>query len=321
MTLKNYILAFGIVVLVLVGTIFLFFRDNTSGGVDTWNVTVPADGFVAKDEFIPVSFSYTAPSSIYGKFVDGNFSIALSGGKDNKVHILPLYPREIPNLFESDGINVVRFGDVFAINKEHTFSGYAYLSPLIFDGKYDARFVFDRTEEGKSPTVLSQSKSRKFEVKRIFQTRHSLAVSPLSASAMPHGDGMVTLLRFSISAPSDAVEFRALEMGAKSVRRIPDAVVSLALYDEETGKLLSTLTDAKLSAQTLERYTVYVLDTPFAVDPKKPIVLELRARVDAAKLGNGRIISFNIPRLYGINSEEQKIAEQVTLSVSFKIPE
>jgi hypothetical protein len=88
-----------------------------------------------------------------------------------------------------------------------------------------------------------------------------------------------------------------------------------------TGEKVSTLTDTKVSALTLERYTVYVLDTPFVANSQFTRTFELRATVDESLLHTDRSILFALVRMYGINIENQKTAESISdVGVRISLP-
>lgn len=317
---KNYLTVFAIIMIGLMGIVAYFHFQNQNSVNESWIVDAPTDGHVAKDEFIPISFKYTPSSSVLGNSSQGNFWLILINKKDGSKNILPFYPREIVGLIERNAVNAVHFGSKeFEMNTEHVFSGYAYLSPLIFDGEYSARLAFGRTEEGKSPTVLSEDEERIVTVSRMFQTRKSLIATTLSNEIKKNPDGSYTLLQFSLKAAVDDILFRGFEAGIQGIRRVPDPVISLALYDSKTGKKVSDLTNTKLGASTIEQFTPYVLDSELMIRPGVAENLELRASIDIARLSSNRDVSFSIPRLYGINTEQHKIAEQVPLKVVGKI--
>lgn len=317
---KNYLIAFVIVMACLLGAVVFFYSSNRSGTAELWEIELPGREYVAKDEFVPISFTYTPSSAVLGNTREGNFWIVLVGEEDETMHVLPVYPREIPNLIERDAVNVVHFGSAeFPMNTPHTFSGYAYLSPLIFNGTYTTRIVFGRTEEGKSPVILSQGEERSLNVERTFQTRKSLLATSRSTAIKKNSDDTYTLLQFSLSAAVDDVMLRAFEAGVPGIRRVPDPIMTLSLYDAKTGEKVSDLTNMKLSAQTIEQFTPYVLDAELMIHPHETRELELRAVVDESRLDSNGNVSFSIPRLYGINTEQFKIAEQVELKVVGKI--
>ena len=313
---KTYIRAFVFIAIVLVGiaSMSTFSAPTVS---DAWTVDLPATDYVAHDEFIPVSFSYTPGSGLTSGSRDGNFSILLESKKNGTKTLLPLYPRELSSLIERDAANAVHVGGKeYPLGVAHTFSGVAYLSPLAFDGDYVARVVFAKTEEGKSPSIISQDVGRPFVIKRTFQTRKSLDARALSQDVRKNSDGTYTILRFSLGAVVDDVLFRGFEAGVPGIRRVPDPVMSLVLYDAKTGQKISDLTNTKVGAQTIERFTPYVLDSDVLIQVGQPRELELRAVIDSQRLDSNGNISFTIPRLYGINTEQHKVAEQVPLKVT-----
>jgi hypothetical protein len=315
LTLRQYVsVFFGIVVLIGIVTFILTAEPSPSSNF--FDVQEPIDAIEVVDEFVPLSFTFTPPSAEFGAFAEGNFWLLLrathtpTDGKTTEPILAPFYPREIPRLFTNDGMNTVRFGEKdFALDRTHEFSGYAYISPSdVFDGTYEGRILFMKTEEGKSPQHLGESGSFTVSIKRVFNLQHNLIVAQQPTAIQKKGEEW-TLMSLNVRAASSDITLRALELGAPSVRRIPDAITSLALYDTSTGEKVSTLTDTKISALTLERYTVYVLDTPFVVNSQFTRTFELRATVDESLLLTDRSIQFALVRMYGINTEQQKTAE------------
>lgn len=315
LSVRMYSIVFlGIATLIGIATFFLVPESTVSG--DYFSVLEPAEPIEVIDEFVPLAFTFTPPSSKFGAFVDGNFWLVLRtsdpAALEKRVEpiMAPFYPREVPNLFTNDAANAVRFGESdFAMDHTHSFSGYAYLSPSdVFDGEYEARLLYMRVEEGKTPQQLGESAPFSVSVKRVFNLQHNLIIGQQPTEIQKKGDEWA-LMTLNMRATSGDITVRALEIGAPSVRRVSDAVTSLSLYDTRTGEKVSTLTDTKISALTLERFTVYVLDTPLVVNSQFTRTFEVRATVDESLLHTDRSVLFALVRVYGINSENQKTAE------------
>lgn len=311
---KSYFVALVLVVF-LIGGLTMYF--SVPGVVDGWQITTPGRAYVAEDEFIPVDFSVAFSSTAHEGTLVGNFWVILKSPGGEETHILPLFPREIQDtMLDNDMVGSVSFGNKASTryNEPHSFTGYAYLSPLIHDGVYEMSLAIGRMEGANfdTPYILSKSSSRAFEVKRVFQTKKSLQVEALNTNTQPHTDGSVPGVRFRIKATEEDVMLRAFEIGTKHTPRPPRGVKSFALYDGETGEKLSDLTDLWTPALTIEAYTPFVLDTPITITKGTPQILELRAQVDPDVITKEDRI-FSVPRIYGVNSVDQKIAEQVFL--------
>ena len=125
--------------------------------------------------------------------------------------------------------------------------------------------------------------------------------------------------RFSLRSITDDITLRALEIGKATNHRIPDSIQSISLYDADTGGKVSDLTDLKMNALTIEQFTPFVVDTPVVIAGGAVRNFELRAIVDASKISNQEIDNeFFIPRIYGINSANEKFAEQVFWTLEVK---
>jgi hypothetical protein len=307
---RNYTIAGGIIVglLVLIVGYFVFVR----GGADSWVVLAPEEGYVAYDEFVPVDILVRMNQGSRDEDLAGTFWIVVP--TDDETHLLPFIPREI-GVYANEQVDPVVFGaNGFKYGTDQRLTGYAYLSPLIFDGTYQARLAFGHFggEDRETPLVYSQSDTFPLTVERIFQTRKSLEASKVTASSVKLEDGTTRLLRFSLQSTVDDIVLRALEMGKTTNHRIPDAIQSIALYDADTGGKISDLTDLKMNARTIEQFTPFVLDTPVVIASGEARNLELRAVVDVSKISNQEIDNeFFVPRIYGINSANEKIVEQV----------
>ncbi len=316
-------------IMALLGVAVYLLKSAPALSREEFVVQEPSDTAEINDEFLSLRFTFTPSSLFYGSFAEGNFLLLLTpidagqdGAKATPVSAR-IYPREIPKLTFNDGENVVRFGEKgFAMDETHSFSGYAYISPSdVFDGEYSARILYVKTEEGRSPKELGQSPDFRVTVKRTFNLQHSLIVAQLPTDVRKKGLEW-PLMTLNIRAVSGDVAVRALELGTPSVRRVSDAITSLALYDAETGELLSTLTDTKISAATLERYTVYVLDTPLVANAQFTRSIEVRAVIDEVLLQNDPLLQFALVRLYGVNTDKQKIAESVAdIGVRVQLPQ
>lgn len=328
LTIRQYGAVF-LGIIALIGVAVYLLKSAPALSREEFVIEEPSEPIEVHDEFIPLRFTFTPSSLYYGSFAEGNFMLFMTptapgpDGKEMAPVSARIYPREIPRLTFNDGDNVVRFGEKdFAMDETHSFSGYAYISPSdVFDGEYSARILYVKTEEGRSPKELGQSPDFSITVKRTFNLQHSLMVAQVPTEVRQK-DTEWPLMTLNLRAVSSDIEVRALELGAPSVRRVSDAIVSLALYDTKTGEKLSTLTDTKISAATIERYTIYVLDTPLVTNSQFTRSVEVRAVIDPTLLRNDPTIQFALVRMYGINTDSQKIAESVSdIGVRIQLPQ